>query len=62
VPEGSCPLWVPDLYRDTHQVAPVDVVERLAKVVKAGAQHPSPRWGPTVEQAIASSAADSPRK
>lgn len=30
-------LWALDVYRDTHQVPPVDIVERLAEVGKAAA-------------------------
>lgn len=33
-------LWALDVYRDTHQVPPVDVVERLAEVGKAAATRP----------------------
>jgi len=33
-------LWVLDVYRDANQVAPVDVVERLAEVGKAAARQP----------------------
>jgi len=33
-------LWALDVYRDTHQIPPVDVVERLADVGQAAARRP----------------------
>jgi hypothetical protein len=38
--DPCCALWALDVYRDTHQVPPVDVVERLAAVGTAAAQGP----------------------